>query len=213
MVIKLVESEEVAWDLTLIFESEEEIQQTIQKAQSEAEMIVKDYYGQIISDNTTANDLLRLFRRMESLKSKSEGIIYYGQLKISADQTNEEALKLLNTVKNFRLEIKKNIDFVELELGTLLENNNNFLRSPILENYRHYMERTLRKHKHMLSEVEEQLILEKDLNGVMSWSQFQAEWLGSKPFKAIINNKEKVFYWSEAQGLMRSPDRINRKNP
>lgn len=208
----MVETKEIAWDLSLIFKSDEEIQQTIERARNEAEMIEKDYRGKINSSNTTANDLLRLFERMESLEEKSEGLFFYGQLKVSADQTNKEALELQNTMKNFRLEIKKKIAFVEIELGKLLESKDEFLQSLILKKYQHYMEKIRRKHKHNLSEGEEQLILEKDLNGVIAWSQFRTEWLGSKPFKALIDNKEKTFFWSEAQGLMRSPDRTNRKN-
>ncbi|MFX1286711.1 MAG: M3 family metallopeptidase [Promethearchaeota archaeon] len=208
----MVETKEIAWDLTLIFKSNEEIQQTIEKAKTEAKTIEKDYRGKIDSVNITANDLLRLFERMETLMVKSKGLYDYGELKVSADQTNEQSLELLNTVKNVLLEIKKKIAFVQIELGKLLESNDEFLQSSILKNYRHYMEKTLRKQKHILTEVEEQLILEKDMNGVMAWSRFRAEWLGKKPFTAIIDNKEKTFYWSEAQGLMRSPDRINRKN-
>ncbi|MFX0211122.1 MAG: hypothetical protein ACFFDT_34400, partial [Candidatus Hodarchaeota archaeon] len=130
----MVETKEIAWDLTQIFKTAEEIQQTIEKAQQEAEMIKKDYYGKINSINTTANDLIRLFERIESLKEKSEGLFFYGKLKVSADQTNEEALELFNTVKNFRLEIKKKIAFVEIELGGLLKNDDSFLQSSILEN-------------------------------------------------------------------------------
>ena len=208
----MVETEEIAWDLTLIFKSDEEIQETIRKAQAEAEMIDKEYRGKINSTETTPNNILHLFKSIESLQEKAEGLFWYGQLRVSADQTDEEALKLQNTLKSFRLEIKKKIAFVKLELGDLLKENEEILESPILANYNHYMENILRKHNHTLSEAEEQLILEKDLNGVMAWSQFRAEWLGSKPFKAIIDNKEKTFFWSEAQGLMKSPDRINRKN-
>ncbi|UCG02588.1 MAG: hypothetical protein JSW11_01070 [Candidatus Heimdallarchaeota archaeon] len=208
----MVETEEIAWDLTLIFKSDEEIHQTIQNARNEAEKIEKDYRGKIDSTKTTANDILHLLELMESLQEKSEGLFYYGQLKVSADQTNKAALEQQNTLKNFRIEIKKKIAFVELELGKLLEGNDEFLRSPILKHYHHYLEKTLRKHKHTLSEVEENLILEKDLNGVIAWSNFRAEWLGSKPFETVIDSKKKTFYWSEAQGLMRSPDRTNRKN-
>ncbi|MFX0208824.1 MAG: M3 family metallopeptidase [Candidatus Hodarchaeota archaeon] len=208
----MVETREIAWDLTLIFKSDEEIHETIRKAQAEAEMIENDYRGKINATEMIPNDILRLLERIESLQEKAEGLYWYGQLKVSADQTDEEALKLQNTLKSFRLEIKKKIAFVKIELGKLLAGNEEILESPILANYHHYMENILRKHKYTLSEVEEQLILEKDLNGVMAWSQFRAEWLGSKQFKALIDNEEKTFFWSEAQGLLRSPDRTNRKN-
>ncbi|MFX0014093.1 MAG: M3 family metallopeptidase [Promethearchaeota archaeon] len=208
----MVESKEIAWDLTLIFKSDEEIQQTIQKARIEAEMIEKDYRGKINSEKTTESDLLRLFKHLESLREKSEGLFFYGKLKVSADQTKKEALELFNTAKNVLLEVKTKIAFVEIELGKLLESKGKYIQSPTLKNYKHYMERIKQKHKHTLSEAEEQLILEKDLNGVMAWSQFRAEWLGKKLFRAIIDNKEKTFYWSEAQGLMRSTNRLNRKN-
>ncbi|MFX1538901.1 MAG: hypothetical protein ACFFDI_32335, partial [Promethearchaeota archaeon] len=141
----MVEAKEIAWDLTLIFKSDEEIQETIQKAQAEAEMIEKDYRGKINSTKTTPNDILRLFERVESLQEKAEGLFYYGQLKVSADQTNEEALELQNTLERFRLEIKKRIVFVKLELGELLTGNEGILESPILKNYHHYMENILRK--------------------------------------------------------------------
>ncbi len=206
------QTKEIAWDLTLIFKDDDEVQQTIQKARNEVELIEKDYRGRINSIDTSDNDLLGLLRRMESLNAKVDGLLYYSELKIAADQTNEEALKLLNLTRNFNLEIKKKVAFVKIELGKLLDSKKELLESPSLEIYKHYLERVLRKQKHMLSESEEQLILEKDLNGVIAWSQFRAQWLGSKKFNAVIDNKEKDFFWSEAQGFLRSPDRTNRKN-
>ncbi len=212
IVFKMEKSKEIAWDLTLIFKDDDEVQQTIQQARNEAELIEKDYRGQIDSIDTSDDDLLGLFTRMESLITKVEGLLYYSELKNAADQTNEEALKLLNLTRNFNLEIKKKIAFVKIELGKLLDNKTELLESPSLEIYGHYLERVLRKQKHMLSEREEQLILEKDLNGVIAWSQFRAQWLGSKKFTTTIDKKERDFFWSEAQGFLRSPDRTNRKN-
>ncbi len=207
----MVETKDIAWDLSIIFKSEEKVHELIKELHIETNQFVDEYYKQIDSEEMTEDRLLTFFKQKETLNAKVDSIFTYANLKVSADQTNKDALALLNTVRNIVVDIKKKTAFSALELGSLLEKRKELLESSLLSNYKHYMEMTLLKHKHKLSEAEERLVLEKDIDGVSAWMQLQSELLGTKIFHAIIDGKEKEFSWSEAQGLMSDPKRENRR--
>jgi oligoendopeptidase F len=187
------------------------VNQVIKEIHIETNQLIDEYYKQIDSEKMTEGRLLTFLKQKEAISAKVDSIFTYAELRVSADQNDIDSLALLNTVRNIVVDIQKKTAFSELELGNLLERRNELIKSPLLSNYKHYMEMTLLKHKYKLSETEERLVLEKDIDGVSAWMQLQSELLGTKIFRAIIDGKEKEFSWSEAQGLMSDPKRENRK--
>ena len=59
------------------------------------------------------------------------------------------------------------------------------IQEPVLANYRHVLERLYRRIEHELSEVEEQLIIEKDQFGVNAWAELQSKWLNTRLFEVM----------------------------
>lgn len=208
----MTDNKEIAWNLSLVFKSDEEIENTINQIKKES-TIVENFRGKIDNENMTPEKFLESIKTVESLLAKSIGLFSYSSNKVSANQFDKDANILFNKVKNIYTANEKKTAFIELELGKLLsERGDEFINSPILKDYKHYLEITHNLSKYRLSEQEEQLILEKDLTGATAWSQLQGERLGKKKFTAIIDGSEKEFSWSEAQGLMHNPDKNNRKN-
>ncbi|MFX0171950.1 MAG: M3 family metallopeptidase, partial [Candidatus Hodarchaeota archaeon] len=80
------------------------------------------------------------------------------------------------------------------------------------KSYKHYLEKLVRKTQYMLSENEEQLILEKDRYGSNGWTKLQSEWLSSRQFKIIDEGVEKTVTWGEFGKYSRAPNRETRKN-
>jgi len=82
----------------------------------------------------------------------------------------------------------------------------------LLFNYRHMLERFYRRVKHQLSEVEEQIIIEKDQFGVDAWEELQSKWLNTRMFDVTVLGEKKKLSYGEANGLLPHPDRATRES-
>ena len=102
--------------------------------------------------------------------------------------------------------------FYSLELGKLVKNKPELIREPALANYRHMLERVQRRVEHQLSEVEEQLIIEKDQFGVNAWEELQSKWLNTRLFEVTVLGEKKTLSYGEANGLLPHPDRATRES-
>jgi oligoendopeptidase F len=101
--------------------------------------------------------------------------------------------------------------FIDLELGKLLASKPSLVDDSILGEFRHYLERLLRRVPHMLSEVEEQLVIMKDKNGIRAWELLQSDWLSTRTFSIEIDGVMKTLPYGQMVGLYQSPDRDLRK--
>ena len=159
-------TQQVIWDLSELFPSitDPKINQAITEATALANAFEKTYWGKIA--NLNADDLLRCFRSMEAFEAKFSDITLYSSLSFSANMTLPLTQSLNDRVKKLQATLGKQLAFYELELGVLLKRKPQIIQEPALSNYRHMLERVYRHVKHQLSEVEEQLIIEKDQFGV-----------------------------------------------
>ena len=69
-----------------------------------------------------------------------------------------------------------------------------------------------RRVEHQLSEVEEQLIIEKDQFGVNAWEELQSKWLNTRLFEVTVFGERKTLSYGEANGLLPHPDRATRES-
>ncbi|MGE5187662.1 MAG: M3 family oligoendopeptidase, partial [Betaproteobacteria bacterium] len=108
--------------------------------------------------------------------------------------------------------IGKQLAFFSLDLGKLVKNNPEIILDPVLANYRHMLERVQRRVIHQLSEVEEQLIIEKDQFGVNGWEELQSKWLNTRLFEVSVCGEKKTLSYGAANGLLSHPDRATRES-
>ncbi len=80
----------------------------------------------------------------------------------------------------------KQLAFFSLELGALVKAKPEIIAEPVLAGYRHMLERVQRRVPHQLTEVEEQLIIEKDQFGVQAWEELQSKWLNTRIFDVTV---------------------------
>ena len=74
------------------------------------------------------------------------------------------------------------------------------------------LERVQRRVAHQLTEVEEQLIIEKDQFGVQAWEELQSKWLNTRTFDVAVLGEKKTLSYGEANGLLSHPDRATRES-
>ncbi|MCL5877087.1 MAG: M3 family oligoendopeptidase [Candidatus Bathyarchaeota archaeon] len=201
-----------AWDLTELFTdaSDPKIQETIRSANRMAEEFEKKYRGKI--GILSADGLLGCLREVEAFEAKFGDVTLYSGLAFSADMTQPPTQALHDKVEKLNAKISQQLAFYSLELGKLLKVKPELIEEPALANYRHMLQRVYRRVEHQLSEVEEQLIIEKDQFGVNAWEELQCKWLNTRLFEVTVLGEKKTLSYCEANGLLPHPDRATRES-
>jgi len=203
---------DIAWDLSEIFPStvDPSIQKAINNLTKMAEDFAKKYKGKI--KDFSARELLKCIEEFEAFQMKLDDISLFAGLSFAANMTLSDTQLLYDRVNKMEAKLGKMLAFFDLEVGALVYKKPRIISEPILVNYEHALERLRRKVEHQLSEVEEQLIIEKDQFGVRAWQDLQAKWLNTRMFKVKVEGKKKTLSYGEANGLLPHPDRATRES-
>jgi len=204
--------EEIAWDLTEIYSGHDDpkITENMNRLSNKANEFIKDYKGKIIYPDFTAQKLLELFQKHEKFNADINELELFSNRLYVGNMTIPESEMLKNQVEDFTTKTAKDLAFLELEVAKYVYENAEIIDNPILSNYKHRMETIKRIHPHYLSEIEEQLILEKDQYGVIAWSNLQAKWLNTRKILVNVEGIEKELSYGEANALLTHPDRATR---
>jgi oligoendopeptidase F len=205
-------TQQVKWDLRELFHSinDPKINQTISEVMILANEFEMTYRGKIV--NLNADGLLQCIKSIESLQAKFGDITLFSSLSFSANMTIPLIQALHDKVNKLKASIRKQLAFYQLELGILLNQNPQIIWEPVLHNYRHVLELVYRNVKHQLSEVEEQLIIEKDQFGVDAWKELQGKWLNTRIFDVTVFGEKMTLSYGEANGLLSHFDRATRES-
>jgi oligoendopeptidase F len=203
--------EEMVWDLSQLVDNTDpaSIQEKMKRMVAEAEDVRNKYHGKIMS--LDAEGLLELLEMKDSVTLKFEGAVKYCNLMYDANSTDEVAKQLHDAARRVLMKVEQTLAFIEIELGKLLAEKSSLVTDPILAEYKHYLERVLKKMPHMLSETEEQLIIAKDKNGIKAWEILQSDWLSTRTFDIEIKGEKKTLPYGQIIGFYQSPDRELRK--
>ncbi|MFQ5999746.1 MAG: M3 family oligoendopeptidase [Candidatus Bathyarchaeia archaeon] len=199
------------WDLSQLVESTDpaSIQRKLKSMVNGAEEVREKYHGKIGGLN--AKGLLELLEMKDAYILKFQGVNMYCRLMYSADSTDAVAKQLNDAARRATMRARQALAFIDIELGKLLAENPSLVTDPALAEYKHYLERILRRVPHMLSETEERLIIVKDKNGISAWQMLQSDWLSTRTFDIEIEGEKKTLPYGEIIGLYQSPDRDLRK--
>src|SRR5271157_1944090 len=163
--------EEIIWDLTELFPSlaDPSIEKSINESKVWADNFEELYRGKIASLNPTS--LLECIKELEAFYVKLGDVSLFAGLSFSANMTLPESQALYDRVSKLEAQLGKQLAFFSLELGASVKARPELIVEPVLATYRHMLERVQRRVAHQLSEVEEQLIIEKDQFGVQAWEE------------------------------------------
>jgi len=203
---------DIVWDLSKIFPSttDPSVQKAIDHVTKMADGFTKKYKGKI--KNLCAKDLLNCFKEFEAYQAKLRDISLFGSLSFAANMTLSDTQMLYDKVTKTEAKLRKMLAFFELDVGALVYEKPKMISDPIMANYKHFLERLKRQVAHQLSEVEEQLIIEKDQFGVKAWEELQTRWLNTRMFEVEVEGKKKTLPYGEANGLLPHPDRATRES-
>ncbi|HUU76741.1 MAG TPA: M3 family oligoendopeptidase [candidate division Zixibacteria bacterium] len=203
---------DIAWDLSEIFPNIDDpsIDKSIEEVTKKAENLVKVYQGKI--KDFKAKDLLNLLKEYEIYISDLRDIGTFARLSFAANMTLSETQSLHDKVNKMSANLSKKIAFLNLEVGQLVHKHPELISDKILSNYKHYLEKLRRAVPHQLTEIEEQLIIEKDQYGIRGWQELQSKWLNTRMFEVEVEGEKKTLSYGEANSLLPHPDRATRES-
>ena len=203
---------DIAWDLSEIFPSSADpsVQKAIDNLCRMAEHLAKKYQGKI--GNLSAEHLADCLKEFEAYRAKLGDVSLFSELSFAANMTLPETQSHHDKVTKTEAKLGKMLAFFELEVGALVSKNPRMISDKALANYKHALERLKSQAAHHLSEVEEQLAIEKDQYGVKAWEELQMKWLNTRTFEVEVEGKKKTLSFGEAGGLFPHPDRATRES-
>ncbi|MHA1931019.1 MAG: M3 family oligoendopeptidase [Promethearchaeota archaeon] len=203
---------EINWDFSEMFSgiNDPKIEGMMQSLNKEADTYVTEYKGKIGTKNFNAEDLNILFKKLEDFSARADEIQLIATNSFNANMTLPETQALNNKYREFQTQISKKLAFIDLDIGKYVYENKEIISNPTLMNYKHNLETIYRAFPHQLSEIEEQIIIEKNQHGIRAWSQLQGAWLNTRDFKVNVEGEEKILSYGEANNLFTHPDRNTR---
>jgi oligoendopeptidase F len=202
---------EMIWDLSPMVKSTDPdtIKRELDSRVAEAAELREKYRGKL--GTLDAQGLLKFLELRDDFFLKCEGEVKYCSLLYSADSTVDVSKELLEAGRKVQMKLEQALAFADVELGKLLAARPSVAQDPVLLEYRHYLEKILRRVPHMLSEAEEQLVIAKDKNGVAAWQLLQSDWLSTRTFDIEIDGEKKTLPYGKIIGLYQNPNRELRK--
>lgn len=201
----------MSWDLSQMVEFDDPgyIEERLTAAVKASEEFRDKYRGKI--ESFGAKEVFDMYESLNDFELQYEGPINYSRLMYAADMTDEIAKRLYDKFRTAIALLMQAVAFIDLELGALLSKKPEIVNDPILTEYKHSLEKIQRRTPHMLSELEEQLTIAKDKNGIRAWSMLQGDWLASRMYEIEIDGEMKTLPYGEIVGLYEHPDRDLRK--
>ncbi|MBA7676606.1 Oligoendopeptidase F, plasmid [subsurface metagenome] len=205
--MKELGTEEVLWDLGDLYQGIDDsgIHDDMEECKKSALEIADKYSGKIAE--LTAEELFAAVSEYEGLAIIVGRLSAFAQLHFSTHVNDPEAGAFLQRVNEFFSMVNKDVVFFDIEWANVPdEKADDLLANPILEHYRHYLQSARRYKPHLLSQVEEQLIIEISPVGRSSWIKLFEKVLAAQRFGKEARTQEEVLT------DLYSPDRKVRKS-
>jgi len=202
---------DVSWDVSPMVDgaSLDEVKNLLDELISDTESFAEKNNDKIPTMN--ASEIKKLLLERESLYVRWNDYINYGNRRYDADSTDKEAAQLKDWSTKTRSKFSQIVAPYEKRLGELLHKNPSMLEDPVLADYKHYLERLRDEAPYKLSEAEEQLALQKDMNGIKLFEQLKDAWVSEKSYDVEVKGEKKTLSYPELGALRMNPDRDVRR--
>lgn len=177
----LTGAEEVRWDLTDLYPSDDALAADLALAEADALALAERYRGTLATLDAAA--LADAFAALAEVHDRAGRAYTYAYLAWSTDTESAEAGARLQRVREAYSRIGQELLFVDVEWARMdPEHTRELIEEEALAPYRHYLELKTEARDHVLSEPEERILSEKSVTGWSAWNRFFDETLGAARF-------------------------------
>ncbi len=143
------------WDLTEIFESENELENAIDELYKLVDKI-KTFKGKLANN---VDEIFGCYKTLEKIYELHEKIYAYAMLKYHQDMSSQEGIKLYKRVENITTEISEAESFVSPEISKIEDSKlEEYLQDAKMKEYEKSLRDIMKEKKHILSEEVESVL-------------------------------------------------------
>ena len=205
----------IRWDLTDLFGAHDDarIEEMLNHCRARAEVFASQYRVAMEKPETLSAETLRTaLEKLETIYEALGRVGSYAGLLYAADTAKPEHQDLEQRVEQRTTEIRNRLLFFELGWLKIEEEiAGKLINDPELQSYRHYLTSLRRYRPHTLSELEEQLINEKDNTGRNAFGRLFSEMTSSLSFKLERAGRTEELNLSQILSLLHEPERDLRR--
>ncbi len=205
----------IRWDLSELFAAHDDgrIEEMLNECRVRAEAFAGQYRVAMERPETLSVDiLLNALEELETIYEALGRVGSYAGLLYAADTAKPEHQDLEQRVEQRSTEIRNRLLFFELAWLKIEEEiAGKLINDPELQPYRHHLTSLRRYRPHTLSELEEQLINEKDNTGRNAFGRLFSEMTSSLSFKLERAGQAEELNLSQILSLLHEPERDLRR--
>ena len=180
-------AEEVTWDLSQLFETEDELNRTMEQAADAASDFADSYRDRVASLDVAG--LAEAMHRLGDLQDDIGKAYTYAYLNWSTDTAEPARGALLQKVREAYTAISTTLLFFDLEWTRVPDDQADaLLADDRLAFCKHHLEVARLQKPYLLSEPEEKILIEKSNTGRSAWNRFFDETVSDMRF--IVDGKE-----------------------
>jgi len=203
--------EERTWDLSVLME-DTSIEGVKQSADSSL-IELKEVVGKLKekSEEIDAIQMQYLIHEFERVLQRVCSIMTYSYCKYVSNTEAEGSQTLASIFYRCDNETESLRRSLQHILGEFVEVRPYLLDTPELKEYRHLIHKSSQIRPYVLPEVEEEIILEKDNNGISALAQLRESWVGAQVIDTKIEGEKKTISMNRAASLLLSEKQETRK--
>lgn len=199
------------WDLHVILSKQE--LQDIETYRKKAKKVVSDFIKKWSKDKSYLEKPKKLREALDELDYirsnfgvyDSEG--YYRWLDKTLDQTNPKKNAAFNKIHELTVNLANEFQFFEIELSKVAkQKQKEFIISPELKDYKHFLERLFAYTDHILTEPEERIMNLKAKTSGSNWSNMISSLLSKQERETLDESgKKSLKTFEEIMSLLNNP--------
>ena len=143
------------WDLTEIFENENELENAINNLYKLVDKI-KTFKGKLAE---SVDEMLGCYETLEEMYELHERIYAYAMLKYHQDMSNQDSIKLYKKIENITTEVSEAESFISPEISKIDDSRlEEYLKDERMKEYEKSLKDIMKEKKHILSEEVEAVL-------------------------------------------------------
>ena len=191
-------AEDVIWDLSVFYDGLDDprIETDIEGLTGLVDEFQSGWRGQLAA--MEAEDFVSAYRALEAIYDLRGRLDSYAFLNFSTDTGDTAYQAFVAKMQDLGAALSQKTVFFELEWNALDDARAQaILDDPALAKYRYYLEAERRYKPYLLSEAEEQILIEAQLSGSSAWTRFftqltggfRFDWMGDEVNMSFVLNK------------------------
>ena len=177
---ELTGAEDVAWDLSHLFEGIDDprIESEVSRAEADAAAFRERYHGAVAGlDAVSLADAVAEYERIEAALVRP---LTYAHLVFATNMADPARGALVARLGEKAASLDTRLLFFGLEWAAVDDDvADTLLADPALDHWRHHLQSLRKFRPYLLSEPEERIVTEKTVSGTSAWSRLYEELLGA----------------------------------